>query len=142
MPENVYVSTDDNDCFQEVSTVLSRFGNLYRFGLCLNLESKHQENMVLMENTDVRQRIQSLELIEEINVDLKNSVQTSWKLNEQIVHLTSGCTTEYESYCNRYCPTRSYCDAPPGTGEWYHGSESDHTGAVHSEGQSSYHRRK
>ncbi|GHH89114.1 hypothetical protein GCM10018793_70980 [Streptomyces sulfonofaciens] len=81
-------SEKDQPCFEEVREVLKKHGALSRFGLTLlHQHFDMADNEVLLETTDVENRVQTLTVKKKS--DLDSVLETAWRLDSH--EILTGC---------------------------------------------------
>lgn len=135
---NLQINDVDTLCFKEIGKILAETNNLNRFGLGLFYESLYlNDGEISLESTEIENRINVIEPKKKSDVNTATAIQTSWKLNKWSMSPVTSCNSDYETWCDRYCETTSWCE-----GNYYHNREEKHRGAIHRERKSYYHRSK
>jgi len=97
MPPEQMLTTQDQQCFEEINQILEKYKAKRRFGLTLLDPEKLTENKIRLETNSYSERTLLTRIFEKDTLTGKN-VQTNWRLNtmKAVAACENACRTNYK----------------------------------------------
>ncbi|MBD2483002.1 hypothetical protein [Planktothrix sp. FACHB-1365] len=94
------ISDKDIACFNEIRSILQRYDNIHRLGICLLHDHfPLADDEVLLETCDKESRILTIKPVKKTDPDVANSIGTQYRLDvDQTEQFTLGCKLECKTH--------------------------------------------